>query len=91
MTTRQTSFKHIERVPGVVGGDPKIRGTRVPVWIIVRYWQMHGTLAGITDAYPHVSREAAEEALRFYEVNRDEIDRAIAENEALAYDNIADD
>ena len=91
MTTRRTSYKHIERIPGVVGGDPKIKGTRVPVWIIVNYRRMNGTLAGITDAYPQVSDEAAEEALAYYEANREEIDRMSGENEALAYENIADD
>jgi type III restriction enzyme len=91
VTTRQTGFQYIERVPGVVGGDPKIKGTRVPVWIIVSHWRMHGTLADITKAYPHVSDEAAREALAYYEANREEIDEAITENEALAYENIADD
>ncbi len=91
MATRQTAYRYIERVPGVVGGDPKIKGTRVPVWIIVCYWRTHGAVADITEAYPQVSIDAAKEAFAYYEANREEIDETIAENEALAYDNIADE
>jgi uncharacterized protein (DUF433 family) len=60
MAARQTSYKYIERVPGVVGGEPKIKGTRVPVWIIVNYVRLGGSLDQFAGAYPHVSREAAE-------------------------------
>jgi uncharacterized protein (DUF433 family) len=84
MTVRETSYKHIERVPGVVGGDPVIKGTRVPVWSIVIHQQLYGTIADIERAYPRVSRAAAEEALAYYEAHREEIDAIIAENEAIA-------
>lgn len=84
MATRQTTFAHIERVPGVVGGEPVIKGTRVPVWIIVGYWQTYGSLTDITEVYPRVSKEAAQEALAYYEAHREEIDSAIEENDAIA-------
>ena len=84
LATQETTYEYIERVPGVVGGDPVIKGTRVPVWSIVLHAQAHGGLDRITEAYPRVSREAAEEALAYYEAHRAEIDTIIAENEAIA-------
>jgi uncharacterized protein (DUF433 family) len=35
-------------------------------------------------AFPHASPADVEEALAYYEANREEIDRDIAENEAIA-------
>jgi uncharacterized protein (DUF433 family) len=84
MATRQTSYKYIHRVPGVRGGDPVLRGSSIPVWIIVGYWQMYGTVDQVNRAFPHLSREAIEEALVYYEAHREEIDGRIEENDRLA-------
>lgn len=84
VTTHRTSFAHIERVPGVVGGDAVVKGTRVPVWAIVTYWRTYGTLDDVSEAYPRVTREAAEDALAYYQANPAEIDQGIEENENIA-------
>jgi len=71
----------VVRVPGVHGGEPVIRGTRVPVRsIVVAYDQHGGDLERVGEAYL-VGREAIEAALAYYEAHRGEIDRIIAKRE----------
>jgi uncharacterized protein (DUF433 family) len=83
MVTRPKIFTHITRTPGVVGGEPGVAGTRTPVRTIVQYARIyHNDLTALAHVYPHLSRAEIEEALAFYQANRDEIDRYIAENEA---------
>lgn len=91
MTTRQTGYQYIERVPGVVGGEPIIKGTGVSVRSIVILYSQYGSVARVLRAYPHVTRAAAEDALAYYDANREEIDRYIEENEAIAYGRSTDD
>jgi len=72
----------IVRDPQVLGGEPTIKGTRVPVWAIVLAWRWQPNLQYISDAYPMVSAEGVQAALAFYDEHQEEIDRYIAENEA---------
>lgn len=83
-TVRSTTFPHIVRNPVIVGGEPVIDGTRVPVRSIVIIYRLYRDMARVLKAFPHVSGAAAEEALAYYEAHREEIDRDIAENEAIA-------
>lgn len=79
---RDARFPHIVRVPDVVGGEPIIDGTRIPVRTIVLYYREYQNVADLHEVYPVLDRPVLEEALRFYEANRDEIDRYITEDEA---------
>lgn len=72
----------IVRDPRVLGGEPTIAGTRVPVRAVVVAFRLHGDRARVGRAFPTASPEAIDEALAFYESHREEIDRFIAENEA---------
>jgi uncharacterized protein (DUF433 family) len=81
VTTRQTGYQYIERIPGVVGGEPVIRGTRIPVRTVILYYRVYGDLDQVNAAYPHVTRDALEDALAYYASHQDEIDRYIAEND----------
>lgn len=47
----ETEHPHIERVPGVRGGQPVISGTRIPVWIIVDHFKMGRSLGYILENY----------------------------------------
>jgi uncharacterized protein (DUF433 family) len=80
-TIRSATFPHIIRNTEVVGGEPVIEGTRVPVRSIVIHQKVYGGLGRITQAYPRVTRALAEEALAFYDAHREEIDRYIVEDE----------
>jgi len=72
---------HIVRNPLVLGGEPTVAGTRVPVRSIVIAWELHQEVDRVCRAYPMLSRGDVDEALAFYDQHRDEIGRYIAENE----------
>ena len=78
--TRSTTFPHIVRNPQILGGEPVVDGTRISVRTIVNLAKMYDNISEVCAAFPWVSRTAIEEALAFYEANREEIDRYIAEN-----------
>lgn len=84
MSTAQQTSKII-RVPGVVGGEPIIRGTRIPVrCIVIEYQEAEGDIHMVRRAYPQLSKSTIREALAFYERHREEIDGAIERNEQVA-------
>jgi uncharacterized protein (DUF433 family) len=81
MVTSKSTPRLIVRNPRIQGGEPTIRGTRVPVRSIVlardRY---EGDLARVARAFT-VDEAAVRAALAFYEAHKAEIDRIIDENE----------
>lgn len=81
MVTHPKTFTHIARRPDILGGEPIIAGTRIPVRVIVQTARFSPDLVEVNEAYPLLTRADIEEALAFYVANRDEIDRSIAENE----------
>ena len=48
---------YVSETPGVCGGYPVVRGTRIPVRILVGMYQEYGDLAEILAAYPHLTAE----------------------------------
>lgn len=82
MATRSKTFTRISRIPGVVGGEPVIDGTRVPVRVLVQAMRFSDNdSARVLTGYPRVSQEALTEALAYYEQHREEIEGYIRENE----------
>ena len=81
MATRSpehVTHPHVWRRPGVCGGRPVIRGTRVPVSLVVE----HGIRGGATPeemlrAWPHLTLAQIYDAMSFYYDNKKEIDREI--------------
>lgn len=55
----------IERNPRVMMGKPVIKGTRIPVELILRKLSEGATLEELLDAYPHLSREDVRAALAY--------------------------
>ena len=55
----------IERNPRVMMGKPVIKGTRIPVELIMRKLSEGATLEELLDAYPHLSREDIRAALAY--------------------------
>ena len=82
MATISPDLQLIARDPAVVGGEPVIRGTRVPVRCIVVAWRLEPSLPRILEAYPRVSPEAVIAALAYYALHPDEIEGYITENDA---------
>ena len=69
----------VTHVPGVVGGRPVVRGTRIPVASIILVVREYGGVDAVRDAYPHLTAEDVADALAYYVLHRDEVDRHIAE------------
>ena len=81
MVTTRSEAQLIVRNPRIQGGEPTIRGTRVPVRsVVVARDRYHGDLVQVAQAFG-VDEAAVSAALAFYEANKAEIDRVIAENE----------
>lgn len=74
---RVEPFPRIVRQPGVQGGEPVVRGTRVPVRAIVVVWQAEGEVSAVRAAYPRLDEDDVEQALAYYAANRGDMDRII--------------
>jgi uncharacterized protein (DUF433 family) len=80
-TQRQTRPRRVVRNPCILGGEPTLDGTRVPVRTIVEATRYIGPIEEIVEAYPMLDRTSVEVALDFYRRNQDEVDRYIVENQ----------
>ncbi len=76
------TFPGIESTPGLVGGEPCIVRTRVPVWALVRARQLGASEADLLRSYPRLRAEDLVHAWSYYRAHAEEIDRQIRENEA---------
>lgn len=71
----------ISKKTGICGGDACIRNHRIPVWALVNFRRLGGTEAEILQGYPALNPDDLRAAWNYYEANKEEIDRAIRENE----------
>lgn len=76
-----TIASHIEMSPGVAGGKPRIAGHRITVQNIVIWHERLGVSADEIAAEYGLSLADVYAALAYYYDHRDEIDRAIREDE----------
>ena len=75
MTAARTQVHpRIETDPHILGGEPKVRGTRLPVRTIVVAYQGWGDVDRVLEAYPELTRRDVEDALAYYRTHRAEID-----------------
>jgi len=75
------AFPGIESTPGICGGEPRIPGTRIPVWVLVQYRKLGASDADLLRAYPTLRAEDLANAWAYYRSHRDEIEQQIVENE----------
>lgn len=75
-------IRGIERTAGVCGGEPRIVGTRIPVWVLVQYHKLGATDRDLLQAYPMLSAEDLLSAWDYYRSHEDEIEAQIIENES---------
>jgi uncharacterized protein (DUF433 family) len=78
VTEIKTEHPHIVRSPGVCGGRPRIKGTRIAVDFIARFLQSGTGADDILALYPYLTRSAIHDAISFYYDHQDEIDAEIA-------------
>ena len=57
--------KRIVSTPGVVGGRPRIKGTRLSVSLILEFMAAGSSEAAILDAYPQLSSADVRACLRY--------------------------
>jgi uncharacterized protein (DUF433 family) len=69
-----TPFVHIEANPQILGGKPCIKGTRISVEFILELIASGATVKDIVNAYPHLSKEAVQDAILYAaQFNKNEI------------------
>lgn len=70
--------------PHTCGGSPRLANTRITVRTVVVAVLLHGlSPEELLQHYPHLSLAAIYDALSYYYDHRTDIDREIAEHEAL--------
>lgn len=85
--TIETDHPYIHKVPGVVGGEPVIKGTRIAVRHIAEWWRLGWTLDQMLEAYPHLRLAQVCDALGYFDDHKDEIIAYIEENRVLETEN----
>jgi uncharacterized protein (DUF433 family) len=75
------SARAIQSTPGVCGGYARIRNTRIPVWTLVSLHQQGADEAELLHNYPGLSGFDLENAWRYYDRHREEIDRIIVSHQ----------
>jgi uncharacterized protein (DUF433 family) len=64
----QTNYHdHITSIPGVVGGKPIIKGTRIPVEIVLQHLAYDLNLETLFADYPRLTREDVQACLAYAE------------------------
>src|SRR5438105_4232838 len=82
----KTEHPHIERHPGVCGGNPVIERTRIPVRLLVAFINENGlTIEEIREAYPFLSLAQIYDALSYYHDHQVEIDESGAGTRSIPF------
>lgn len=76
----ETDHPYIHKVPGVIGGEPVIKGTRISVRDIAEWWRLGLNFEQLFEAYPHLRLAQICDALGYFDDHPDEILAYIAEN-----------
>jgi len=76
---------YVEKVDMTSGMRPVIKGTRIPVSIVVGYIRVGESPESLAQkVIPHISLAAIYDALSYYHDHQEEIEAEIAENEKMA-------
>ncbi len=79
-----TEHPHITQTPGVCGGRPVVRGTRIPVQVLVRYHQMGYTPTEILSGHAGLTPAQLYDALSYYYDHQADIEADIEADELPA-------
>jgi uncharacterized protein (DUF433 family) len=74
----------IARTPDVRGGRPRIVGTGVTVQRVVGWYKLGFSPEEIAEEFGHLTLAQVHAALAYYHANREEVESAIADDEAEA-------
>lgn len=81
--TDETRFPSIVKTPGVCGGSARLIRTRIPVWILEQFRRLGADDQEIQRNYPTLQQTDLEQAWRYVERYREEIERDIRENDEV--------
>jgi uncharacterized protein (DUF433 family) len=73
-------YPFVDEVPGVNGGYPVVRGSSIPVRIIVEFCRKGVSLDELMELYPHLGRERLQGALDYYASHPARVDEDIERN-----------
>lgn len=59
------SFDHIESTPGILGGKPCIKGTRISVELVLETMAGGASVADILLEFPRLKQEAVQQAIQY--------------------------
>ncbi len=76
----RVAHARIVYAPHILGGEPTVRGTRVPVRAVVLMHRLSPEMARLRQAFPMLTGDDITAALCFYDAHQAEIERYIAEN-----------
>ncbi len=79
-TITATEHPHIVRQPGVCGGSPVVRGTRITVRHIAELFKASEGVENILQSFPHLQPSWVHDAISYYLDHQADIDREIEEN-----------
>jgi uncharacterized protein (DUF433 family) len=77
---QKTEHPHIVQVPGICGGRPTMKGTRISVRYIAQLYKAGDAVEEILQAHPHLRAAAVYDAISYYLDHQTEIEQEIAEN-----------
>ena len=72
---------YIAQDKGVCGGRSVIEGTRIPVWSIIKWYQLGMSVEDILREFPQLSPSQVHDAFSYYYDHPGEIQEDIAANE----------
>ncbi|MCE7985504.1 MAG: DUF433 domain-containing protein [Caldilinea sp. CFX5] len=75
------TYPGIESTPAVLGGEPCVVRTRIPVWLLVQARKLGSSEADLLKAYPTLRAEDLTNAWSYYYAHKQEIEQQIRENE----------
>jgi uncharacterized protein (DUF433 family) len=76
-------YPDIESNPDVVGGDPCIIRTRIPVWLLEQARRLGASEADLLADFPSLRAQDLVNAWGYARAHREEIDRLIDEHESV--------
>lgn len=76
------TWEGISKTPGVMGGEACIRQTRIPVWLLVSLRKQGSTDSHLIENYVGLTKADLTNAWLYASAHEQEIDSAIAQQEA---------
>jgi uncharacterized protein (DUF433 family) len=68
MATKQIHYQdRIVRIPGLVGGKPVVKGTRIPVELVLQYFAYDPNVKTLFEAFPALTLDDVKACLAYAE------------------------